>query len=145
MLMGSESATTSNQIDLPSRQQAWVALSVLFVDTELSDATLKDVARRLNALHLDPALAEEILFEDVAPVFGKNMLSVAGNWTGWNEKDVIQLVSEWITKRDASGLNGALLRSAMLARLRKIFTMRFIGAEWQKVLESMAQGNWSGA
>lgn len=135
---------TSEPIDMLStgggltqRQQAWVALSVLFVDTELTDDTLRSVARKLIALHLDAVSAEVILFEDVAPVFVKNMLSVAGNWTGWEAQDVIQLVSEWIAKRDAQGFQGALLRSPLADHLRRRLSLHFIGREWQAVVDAM--------
>lgn len=114
-------------------QQAWIALSDLFRDTEFTDSDARFVARQLREAGFDAASAERVLLDDVAPVFGWNMFSVAGNWTGWNPPDVVELVNAWRAKRDAPGVRGALYRSAWACRFREWFFARMVMADWRRV------------
>jgi hypothetical protein len=59
----------------PERDEAWHALSELFVDTEHSTAELEALGRRLRSLGIHAATLENILREEVAPV--------AGLWMRW--------------------------------------------------------------
>jgi hypothetical protein len=124
---------------LTPRQQAWVILSDLFVDTEPDDAGLRHMGQELRALGLDPATAHHILNHEVAPVFGVNLLSVAGNWTGWRPADVVAAVSEWLQKRDAPGLRGLWHRSWLATTLRLGLLARPVQPHWRRVAQAMLE------
>jgi hypothetical protein len=120
-------------------QQAWVILSDLFVDTEPDEADLRHMGQQLRALGLDPATALHILNHEVAPVFGVNLLGVAGNWTGWRPADVVAAVSEWVQTRDAPGLSGLWHRSWLATTLRLWLLARRVQPHWQRVAQAMRE------
>jgi hypothetical protein len=71
--------------DLPARQPVWEALSELFLDTDTS------VSRQWRADQLagSPYSLEQlefILVDEVYPVCKYNLLSVAGEWAGFNQE-----------------------------------------------------------
>lgn len=76
--------------DLANRRPVWLALSDLFLDTDVTslyDAT----ARVLSASPYSLEQLESILFDEVYPVCCPNLLSVAGVWTGFD--------AEWLEHR----------------------------------------------
>lgn len=81
------------------RLPVWVALSELFIDTELRPMDFDAIARTIRQAGAGRAEALAILKEEVAPVFYPNTLSVAGNWTGWPEADVRRLIVEHLSRR----------------------------------------------
>jgi hypothetical protein len=119
------------------RQQAWIELSELFRDTETTDSDIEFLARELHRLGFDAATAEHILQDEVAPVFGKNLLSVAGNWMGWKPESVVEGVNEWLAKRDAPGLRGALYRTRWARRFRAWFFASMVMEDWRRVAQLM--------
>jgi hypothetical protein len=82
--------TAESKACFSPRERAWIVLSELFRDTETQSFEYDDIARTLLAEGLTSAQAEAILFGEVAPVFGKNLVSVAGNWTGWSDEFVVR-------------------------------------------------------
>ncbi len=123
---------------LTAEQQAWVVLAELFRDTELDDAAMAHIARELKALGLDADTAQRMLFDDVMPVFGQNLLSVAGNWTGWRAEDVVELVRAWVARREQPGLIGAWHRSAWMRAIRRKAFGSLIQADWERVARLMS-------
>jgi hypothetical protein len=75
--------------DLPNRTPVWVAMSDLYLDTELTDAALAHIAKVCAASPYSERELEHIMFSEVWPAFIPNLLSVAGEWAGWRE-DVVQ-------------------------------------------------------
>ena len=70
--------------DLPNRRPVWEALSDLFLDTELSDPIREGLARDLAASPYALDELHAILRDEVYPVCKTNLLSVAGNWSGFD-------------------------------------------------------------
>ncbi|MBC8082245.1 MAG: hypothetical protein H7Z21_03475 [Hymenobacter sp.] len=68
------------------RTPVWLALSELYLDTELLDADYKRIALVLREAGLNWAEAEAINTNEVAPVVIHNLLSVAGEWSGFDEE-----------------------------------------------------------
>lgn len=80
--------------DIENRRPVWRALSELFLDTELQDNDFSCIARTLAKSPYTLAEIERILFREVYPVCIPNMLSVAGEWAGfdfeWLEESILR-------------------------------------------------------
>ena len=100
------------------RMPVWTALSTLFLDTEQTDADIASIARCLRDSPYDPDELERILREEVSPAFSANLLSVAGEWAGWSDEDVREIMT----------------RSLRRSRgIRRFFRVRMIPDEWARV------------
>jgi hypothetical protein len=119
--------------DISARQPVWEALSDMFLDTDTS------LSRQWRATQLaqSPYSIEQIefiLINEVYPVCKYNLLSVAGEWAGFNP--------EW-------------LKSTILRRLRSRFQFfrilnlgRFIvhaSSEWQATKQAIIVNRGGGA
>lgn len=67
------------------RRPLWLALSELWLDTELSDADLERIARAMADSGLAIEELRHIYLVEVAPVVSSNLLVVAGKWAGFDE------------------------------------------------------------
>ena len=85
--------------ELDRRVPGWTALADLFRDTEFTDIDAAYVARVLAASGYDTPTLERILRTEVAPTFGWNAISVAGEWAGWSEEVVRDAVLEHLARR----------------------------------------------
>ena len=82
-------------LDLANRRPVWEALSTLFLDTDIS--LLREYRAKLLAespYEIDEI--ERILRDEVFPVCSWNMLSIAGEWAGfepeWLEARITQRI-----------------------------------------------------
>jgi len=114
------------------RRPVWEALSAFFLDTELDDAQLRDIANTLRASAYKIAELEDILVTEVAPLLYAHARSVAGAWSGFS--------AEWIEERIAAGRHRAICpwyrfadRWACRGVLRDIFKH-----DWPTVLNHLA-------
>ena len=73
------------------RRPVWVALAALYLDTELQEDELQRIATVLAASAFAWDEARQINYDEVAPALWPNLLSVAGEWAGWDE--------EWLVAR----------------------------------------------
>ena len=80
--------TTNSSIE--TRRQIWLALSELYLDTELTDDDLYRIAKIFHQSGLTINRIKEIDIYEVFPVLQPNLLSVAGSWAGFD--------SEWLFK-----------------------------------------------
>ena len=71
---------------IQKRRPVWVALSELWLDTELSTEDLERIARVMAESGLGIDELREIYLVEVAPVVSPNLLSVAGEWAGFDEE-----------------------------------------------------------
>ncbi|HIC80274.1 MAG TPA: hypothetical protein EYP07_04815 [Kiloniellaceae bacterium] len=78
--------------DIDNRLPVWVACSELCLDTELGDPDFQRIARVCAASPYGAADLDRIMFAEVRPAFGINLLSVAGEWAGWDEAFVKERV-----------------------------------------------------
>jgi hypothetical protein len=81
--------------DLESRRPVWEALSELFLDTSFDEADFNRIARVLARSPYSLEELEHILVSEVHPACGANMLSLAGEWTGFDP--------EWLESRIVRG------------------------------------------
>jgi len=82
------------QSEIMRRVPAWHALSDLFVDTELQGHDHHHIADVILQAGFSSDEAEAILRMEVAPVFHTNLRSVAGEWAGWSEGEVREMILE---------------------------------------------------
>jgi hypothetical protein len=69
-------------------------MTEFFLDTELTETAMSYIARTCAASPYSTRELEKILFTEVWPAFLPNLLSMAGEWSGWEE----QFVQERILK-----------------------------------------------
>jgi len=77
-------ATTTSIAE--ERMPVWNVLSELFLDTELQEDDHRRIARVLSSSPYSERKLDEILRFEVTPVLKGNLLSVAGEWAGFNEE-----------------------------------------------------------
>ena len=70
--------------DLDHRRPVWDVLSDLFLDTEHSDAMRGGMARILAESPYSRDQLRTILHDEVYPICKDNLLSMVGNWSGFD-------------------------------------------------------------
>ena len=70
---------------LNTRKPLWVALSNLFLDTELDEKNLVYIAKKMHKSPYSLNEIDDILMLEVFPVCIANLHSVAGEWAGFDE------------------------------------------------------------
>lgn len=68
----------------PARESVWLALSELWLDTELDESDFRAIAQTLAASGFTPDELEAIYRLEVAPVVWLNAWTTAGVWTGFD-------------------------------------------------------------
>nr|WP_086938524.1 hypothetical protein [Thaumasiovibrio occultus] len=108
--------------DKTQRLPIWRALSALFLDTEIDEATLSHIADTLYRCDVSPDDAEHILWHEVYPVLAPNLRAVAGVWDGWSD--------EWL-------LENLTVSSASAGLLAKLTRSKAIAQHWQHIVAVM--------
>ena len=85
-----------DQHQIEKRRPLWVALSELWLDTELSIADLERIARVMADSGLAVGELREVYLVEVAPAVSANLLTTAGVWAGFDE--------EWLCSRIIANL-----------------------------------------
>ena len=78
--------------DLTNRVPVWSALCGLYVDNEMSAQEFDEIIQTCAASPYTLKELEEIMFSELWPAFGSNLLSVAGEWQGWSSETVQKAV-----------------------------------------------------
>jgi hypothetical protein len=121
--------TGSGRGTLESCRPVWLALSELFLDTELQEDALRRIARTLAASGHGLSELERVLWAEVAPVVGWNLLGVAGVWDGF---DPVWLEDGILRRLRHNARQGRLFRS-LGVRLARLLWARSIQADWARV------------
>ena len=72
--------------ELKNRQVVWAALSRFYLDTELDDTDYNIIARKLRKSNYKLIELKEIDLYEVFPVLQMNLLSLTGEWAGFDEE-----------------------------------------------------------
>lgn len=75
-----------DESQIQKRRPVWMALSELWLDTELSTMDLERIAHVMAASRLSIEELRQVYLVEVAPVVSPNLLSVAGVWAGFDEE-----------------------------------------------------------
>ena len=116
--------------EIESRKPVWMALSDLWLDTELAEADLCRIARVLAQSKYDLDTLRSIYLFEVAPVVYQNLLCVAGAWAGFDP--------EWLFSEIIKRTYKAGVRHKLCCRLRKPIMTYATKDEW-KFLERKVQ------
>jgi hypothetical protein len=73
-----------DEAEIERRKPVWAALSELWLDTELADDDLRRIAGVMGQSGYSVGELREIYLFEVAPVVSPNLLTVAGEWAGFD-------------------------------------------------------------
>jgi hypothetical protein len=127
-------AMIHDEAEIERRKPVWAALSDLWLDTEQTVNDLQRIAgvMRRSGYSIDK-LREIYLFE-VAPVVFLNLLTVAGEWAGFDE--------EWLfaeaTKRAKQ--RNLILRAMVRLGIGKWLMTYATEGHWVKLVELLGKG-----
>jgi hypothetical protein len=107
---------------LKTRKPLWVALSDLFLDTELQDYDCLFIANKMQESGYTLDEVEDILMLEVFPVCIANLHSVAGEWAGFNE--------DWLAEKITHSKPPNLIQRWLHRR-----RFRMIKDDWRKIVE----------
>ena len=85
--------------EIERRKPVWSALSDLWLDTELVDDDLQRIAGVMKRSEYSINELRDIYLFEVAPVVFTNLLSVAGEWAGFNEEWLLAEATKRAKKR----------------------------------------------
>jgi len=111
-------------LNIAERVPAWTALSELFLDTELDEGDLSHIAERLRESPYGRVEIERILRDEVAPAFGPNLASVAGEWIPWTPDEVREIMIRSLQRPRFA---------RWFARLTAPFRWRMIDHDWARI------------
>lgn len=86
------------------RLTLWIALSDLFLDTEVDERTVRHIAQTIDDSAFTLEQVEDILWYEVYPALESNLRSPAGMWSGWPD--------EWLKETIESTPRPASIRGA---------------------------------
>ena len=95
--MSSSAAPLTN-----SEKKACIALSRLFLDTEITPNFLEEIAASLQPFKMCMATLSHLLHHDVFPVLYRNLISTAGGWEQFEEEWLLReierrrTISSWV-------------------------------------------------
>lgn len=89
-----------NKIDIENRKPIWIAVSELYLDTELGKNDFKHIAIIIKESPYTFKEVKEIDKNEVFPILQYNLLSVAGEWAGFDDKWLIDEIEKSINKRN---------------------------------------------
>lgn len=112
------------------RRPLWIALSDLCLDTEITDSTIRYIARTIYEQGFTLEDAEQIAFREVFPPLYANMVSVAGVWSGFDEAWLEKCIVKW---RKSSWRR-------FLASCSQRSYRRALGPDWQRVIDCFRSG-----
>ncbi len=110
--------------EIEARAPVWAALSNLFVDTDVS--LLRDhIATELAASPYSDAELLQILRQEAGPTFFANLLSVAGEWVGWDAAEASAKVCGYLNQPPALRWLQRILSKGVVERV--------IATEWPSI------------
>lgn len=85
---------------LEGREVVWIALSDLFLDTDVS-MFYQDVIDTCAAAPFSMEALHHILMYEVAPICYSNLLNIAGEWAGFDNDWLVDEISKYLQTQEA--------------------------------------------
>lgn len=120
----------ANSFELDKRLLVWKAIADLFLDVEV-ESLHNPIAHVLANSPYDLRTLNYIYTYEVAPVYHVNLLSVAGEWSGFSQEDVKTNIVKYLYKKRRSPF--AKLTSFLL---RYIYTFTTKN-DWKIIMENV--------
>ncbi len=90
----------NSKIDIEARKPIWIALSELYLDTELQESDFRYIAFKIIESPYSIDEVKTINKYEVFPVLQQNLLSPAGEWAGFQEEWLIKSITDSLSKRN---------------------------------------------
>ncbi len=116
-------------INITERSQIWIALSDLYLDTELQEYTYHHIAKIIAESSYTFSQVRQIDKAEVFPVLYPNMISAIGVWDGFHNTWLIETIQKKIAQKNF--LNN-ISRSLTYLLFKKTFA-----ADWEKIRDSL--------
>ena len=126
-----------DEAEIDRRKPVWAALSELWLDTELTEDDLRRTADVLRASGYPIGVLREIYLYEVAPVVFPNLLTVAGEWAGFDQEWLFAEATKRARRR--SLLHRAFVRLGIGKWLMTFATER----HWVRLVEMLEAGTRS--
>jgi hypothetical protein len=84
--------------ELARRKPVWLALSEFYLDTELQPADFRRIRTVFDQSGYSEREIRQIDYEEVGPVLVGNLLSMVGEWAGFDEAALLAAVSKQAAK-----------------------------------------------
>ena len=111
--------------EIERRKPVWLALSDLWLDTELTDSNINYIATVMVDSGYSLSELRVICDSEIAPIVYKNLLSVAGVWSGFDP--------HWLFEQIIAEMNKPnRWQDALLDPIRRVFmqTNHLTESEW---------------
>jgi hypothetical protein len=112
--------------EIEKRQPVWLALSEFYLDTELTIKDLDRVSEKIIDSGYSLQEIKEIDLYEVFPLLKSNLLTVAGNWAGFDQQWIYENCELFYKKR-----NSALFRFKI--KVFNIFNSTMRKNYWQQI------------
>ena len=90
----------TNEINIEERKPVWSALSEFYLDTELQESDYCHIAATIIDSPYSIDEVKKINKYEVFPVLQPNLLSIAGEWAGFDEEWLTKLITDSLSKRN---------------------------------------------
>ena len=85
--------------NITERKPIWISLSDFYLDTELDKKDFRHIAFKIIESPYSLQEVKEINKYEVFPILQRNLLSVAGEWAGFDEKWLVEEITKSIENR----------------------------------------------
>jgi len=123
--------------EIKLREPIWLALSELWLDTELTERDLDHIASVMARSKYSLGELRDIYLYEVAPVLYPNLLNVAGEWAGFNEGWLYGKIKEEVRRSSPA--------RRLFHRLKKPLTTYETERHWRALAEKVSAQRASAA
>lgn len=87
-----------NAAEFARRKSVWLALSEFYLDTELQPADFRRIRTVFDQSGYSVQEIRQLDYDEVGPVLYGNLLSMAGEWAGFDEAALLAALCKRVTK-----------------------------------------------
>jgi hypothetical protein len=87
-------------VNVKERTPVWMALAAFYLDTELQQQDFQHIRAVISASPYNLEEVKRINKYEIFPVLQVNLLSVAGEWAGFEEAWLVNLITDGIRKQN---------------------------------------------